>query len=239
MNTRGGRNKLRCLQTSLTFKKKSTKSEDYRCFNFLLFVFVTLYLTSSRPAAPTLIYQKPTHKKNAEKQNKQKKINEWKINITASGFLDFNFLSSRFWNQEEFSFLLSWFYFSVYRLLLFSSSELTLTFLFLDLGDLTERHRLAAVNNVSTVWCIRFLSALAQTCGPFLLCLHIMFLFIKQEKTFKKKKRFYIHLSPWTLAQRIHCMIPGMSVFLFTFINIFFSILCWGLKVLTYISLSK
>lgn len=73
--------------------------------------------------------------------------------------------------------------------MLFSSSELTLTFLFLDLGDLTERHRLAAVNNVSTVWCIRFLSALAQTCGPFLLCLHIMFLFIKQEKTFKKKKK--------------------------------------------------
>lgn len=92
----------------------------------------------------------------------------------------------------------------------FASAELTLSpFLSSDLGDPTERHWLAAVNNVSPVRCIRFLSALAQTCGPFLHCLDIMSFYEKK----RRKKRFYIHLSHWTLAQRIHCMIPGMSIF--------------------------
>lgn len=48
---------------------KSTKSEDYRDFNFL-FLFVTLYLTSLS-AARRLILPK-THKK-IQKNNKQKR----------------------------------------------------------------------------------------------------------------------------------------------------------------------
>lgn len=69
------RKKQTAMSSNVTdfLKKKSTKSEDYRCFNFLLFVFVTLYLTSSRPAAPTLIYQKPTHKKKMQKNKTDKK----------------------------------------------------------------------------------------------------------------------------------------------------------------------
>ena len=69
---------------------------------FYCFVFVTRYLTSSRPAAPTLFYQKPTQKK--MQKNKQIKKKKKKKIITASGFLDLNFLSLHFWNQEEFFF---------------------------------------------------------------------------------------------------------------------------------------
>ena len=83
------------------FLKKAPKVKITDALIFYCFVFVTRYLTSSRPAAPTLFYQKPTQKK-CRKINKLKKFK--KMIITASGFLDLNFLSSHFWNQEEFFF---------------------------------------------------------------------------------------------------------------------------------------
>ncbi len=118
----------------------------------------------------------------------------WKINITASGFLDFTLIVTLLKSRRIFfSLLLIFFCLQTVAVFHFASPELTLTFYSFDLGDLTERHWLAAVNIVSNVWCIQFLSALAQTCGPFLHCLDIMSFYKKKKKT--KKKRFYIHLS--------------------------------------------
>lgn len=99
----------------------------------------------------------------------------------VSGFL-VTLLESR----RSFFSLLLFFLFTDCYCFHFASSELML--LFFSFGDLTEHHRLAAVNIVSTVWCIRLLSALAQTCGPFLHCLVIVSFY---KTKLKKKKILY------------------------------------------------
>lgn len=150
-------------------------------------MFVRPYLTSSS-AAWRLILPKTNNKKNTEKQNKPKKKKKtWKINITPFGFLDFSLIVTLLESRRIFFSLRLIFSLCLQAVAVFhfASSELTPLF---HLGDLTEHYWLAAVNLVSTVWCIWFLSALAQTCGPFLHFLLISCLFIKQNKKKQQKK---------------------------------------------------
>ena len=73
--TRERRKKQTAMSSNVTdfFLKKAPKVKITDALIFYCFVFVTRYLTSSRPAAPTLFYQKPTQKK-CRKINKLKKL---------------------------------------------------------------------------------------------------------------------------------------------------------------------
>lgn len=81
---------------------KSTKSEDYRCFNFL-FLFVTSYLTSLSAARRLTL---PKNYKKIQKTNKKKTENK-QHSFWISGFL-VTLLESR---RIFFSWLLIYFFF--------------------------------------------------------------------------------------------------------------------------------
>lgn len=180
---------------------KNTKSEDYRCFNFL-FLFVTPYLTSLF-AARRLILPK-TNKKNTEKQTKKKENKQ---------LLDFWFSLHTVGIKKNFLFAAIDFFFMFTSCCWFPFCLIT-TNASLFFSFCPRRSNWPSLAGscymVSTVWCIRLLSALAQTCGPFLLNVLILCFY----KTKQTKKRFYIHLKSswhrestvWYLAWAFFCL---------------------------------
>lgn len=157
MSTRGGRI---CDVFNVTdfSTLKSTKSEDYRCFNFLFF-FVCHSLFNFFVCSTEAYFTKNQQKK-VEKQQQKKKIN-----ITASGFLVF---SSHCWNQEEFSWFLVFCLQTVANASL--SSEMWLSVIGWQLLTLF----------------LHFLSALARKPAGLFYSVFTSRLFIKQNKQQKK-----------------------------------------------------